>query len=359
MKNYLVYTTLTTWNEPPRSRHQVTNVLKKEGVVYFVERSRIGLPKITVTKREEGVYTITPYHPVDYRVRYRTPLLNEWYHGWLLQQIKRLGISFEVVFTFDHTSYQINRFFTNVVYYCGDDFIGTGNFNVLWINAFHRRIERKLAAGAKMVVVTSEYLFERHKAFNSNTHIVPLGAPTVDEQPHYKAPENRLPTLGIVAFLNERMPLELFDGLLKKFKILMIGPADSHITARYAANTNAVFTGPKNGKALYKILEEVDVCIAPYAEQRINKGLTPNKLWLYLALGKPSIVTDIPNIKNWNFEPGVLHKCSNAQFGAICEKAYAENSETLFYKRIAVAKENSWQNRVHTILSLYDAGQPA
>lgn len=353
LKNYLVYTTLTSWKEPPRSRHQVTNIIKKGGVVYFVEKSNIGIPRIDVRQVEESVFVITPYHPIDYRVRYRTPVLNERYHTWLLQKVKGLNIPFEIVFTFDHTSYLITGYFDNVIYYCGDDFIGNARISLPWINAYHKKIERKLSMGARLCIVTSEYLYERHIQYNKNTHIVTLGAPTVNQEFDYKKHVNKAPVLGIVSYLNRRMALDVFDELLKKFKIILIGPADEDIKKRYAGNPNAVFVGTQSGNELYRYLADVDVCIAPYNEKNVNKGGTPNKLWLYLALGKPCVVTNIPAIRSWSAEKGLWYKCSNDQFVQTCEQAYAEDSERLFHERIAFAKQNSWENKVNSILDLY------
>ena len=76
-------------------------------------------------------------------------------------------------------------------------------------------------------------------------------------------------------------------------------------------------------------------------------------MWLYLALGKPCVVTNIPAIRDWNFEKGLLYKCSNEHFVQACEQAYAEDSETLFNERIAFAKKNSWEHKVNSILELY------
>lgn len=354
LKTYLVYTTLTSWNEPPRSRHQITNIIKKQGVVYFVEKSKIGRPKIAVRQVEENVFVITPHHPIDYRVRYRTPVLNERYHTWLLQKVLDLQIAFDIVFTFDHTSYLITKYFDNVIYYCGDDFIGNAKISLPWINAYHKKIERKLSEGAQLCIVTSEYLYERHIRYNKNTHIVTLGAPTISQEFQYNKPGHKTPTLGIVSYLNRRMALDVFDELLKKFKIILIGPADEDIKKRYAVNANAVFVGTKSGSDLYQHLAGVDVCIAPYNEKNVNKGGTPNKLWLYLALGKPCVVTNIPAIRNWSAEKGLWYKCSNDQFVQTCEQAFAEDSEVLFYERIDFAKKNSWENKVNSILELYN-----
>jgi hypothetical protein len=328
-------------------------VIKKDGIVYFVEKSRIGFPRIEVSKKEDHVYVITPHYPIDYRVRYRTPVLNGRYHAWLLQKVKALGISFDLVFTFDHTSYLITGFFDNVIYYCGDDFIGNAKISLPWINAFHRRIERRLSERAKLVIVTSDYLYSRHIQFNANTHTVPLGAPTI-ERPYVYHPSGReTPVLGIVAFLNYRMPLDVFDAILKKFKVILIGPADATFRKRYEGNENAVFVGTKHGDELYKALADVDVCIAPYAEQKINKGVTPNKLWLYLALGKPSVVTSISNIRNWHFDKGLVYICNNEQFSENCQLAFVEDSEELARRRVELSRRNSWDSRVQEILNLY------
>lgn len=353
MKNYLVYTTLTSWSEPPRSRHQVANVIKKTGIVYFVEKSKVGAPKIELTKVEDSVFVITPYHPIDYRIRYRTPVLNERYHAWLLQKVQSLNIDFEIVFTFDHTSHLITGFYDNVIYYCGDDFIGNAKITLPWINAFHRRIEKALSSSARLCIVTSEYLYQRHIQYNKNTHLVALGSPTIDQEFDYKRSKEKLPTLGIVSYLNRRMALDVFDALLKKFKIILIGPADADIKKRYAGNENAVFVGTKSGKELYQCLADVDVCIAPYNEKNVNKGGTPNKMWLYLALGKPCVVTNIPAIRNWTFEDKLVYICSNDVFVEACEKAFLDDMEELAKQRIALARSNTWDNKVAEILELY------
>jgi glycosyltransferase involved in cell wall biosynthesis len=334
-------------------------VIKKSGIVYFVEKSKIGIPRITVTKKEDHVYVITPYHPVDYRVRYRTPVLNERYHAWLLQKVKALGITFDIVFTFDHTSHLITSFFENVVYYCGDDFIGNAKVSLPWINAFHRRIERKLSETAQLCIVTSEYLYERHIQYNKNTHLVMLGSPTIKQELAYKEPSGTKPVLGVVSYLNRRMALDVFDALLKKFKVILIGPADATFRKRYEGNANAVFVGTKKGAELYQCLSDVDVCIAPYNENNVNKGGTPNKMWLYLALGKPCVVTNIPAIRNWRFDEGLVYICDNEHFVENCERAFVENSEEVTHRRVALSRMNSWDNKVQEILDLYYSKQPA
>ncbi len=356
MFNYLLFTAVTVWDEPHRSRHQVTNELKKKGVVYFVERNRIGKPRIELTKVEENVILISPYFYVDYRIRYRAPGLNEIYYKWLFKKIKALDLDFEIVFTFDHTSHLIDGFYNNVIYYCSDDHIGNGKFNPFFVNTYHRKTERLLTGKVKMCITTADYLYEKLKQYNKNTHLVHLGSPPIDPSlVSYKTNVAPVPELAIVAYLDKRMPLDLLDKIIDRFPLIFIGPCDANIKKRYFNKANANFVGIKKGKELFDIINSVDVCIAPYDEPKLNKGVTPSKLFLYLAFGKPAVVTEIRNIRNWDFGNKILYKTNNEDFVQKISDAYTENTLELFNKRIELARLNSWENRVDDILKLYYA----
>ncbi len=354
MINYLLCTAVTIWDEPIRSRHQVANELKKKGIVYFVERNRVGKPRIEVRKVEDNVILISPYFFIDYRIRYRTPLLNEIYYNWLLTKIRGLNIDFEIVFTYDHTSHLINNFYNNVVYYCSDDHIGNGNFNPFFVNAYHRKTEHLLAAKVKMCIVTVAYLYNKLIQVNKNTHIVPLGTTTVEEAlVKFKPNNNPVPTLALVAYIDKRMPLKLLDDIVNNFSLVFIGPSKNEIRKRYLNNTNAKFVGVKNGKELFEIINGVDICIAPYNEKKINKGLTPSKLWLYLSFGKPVVITNLKNIQNLDFGDKIIYKCNDDDFVERIWEAYNDNNIELFKKRIKLSKTNSWEKRIDQILRLY------
>jgi glycosyltransferase involved in cell wall biosynthesis len=354
MKNYLVYTTVTIWNEPPRARHQVTNELKEEGKVYFVERNRIGRPRVEFKEVEENVIVVTPYFPVLYKVRYRTPGLNEIYHNWLLKKIRDTGVDFEMVISFDYTAPAINRYFDNVVFYCAEDNVGFGNFNPFFINQYHTKTERLVAQKAKACIVTSDYMGSKIGNYNSNTHVIPLGAPVIDYF-NLTACEKKseLPTLGIVGYLDNNLDMALLYSLLEKFPLIFIGPISDANRQKLSKYKNAEFVGAKTGKELYECLSRADVCIAPYDPSRLNKGATPNKLWLYLALGKPCVITHMPNLDSWHFEDKLVYKCDAKAFIDCCLQAYKDDNYELALKRIEVARNNSWKNRVQKIKEIY------
>lgn len=354
MKNYLVYTLVTAWDEPPRARHQVTNELRAEGKVYFVERNKVGRPRIEVTKVDENLVLITPYFPVVYKARYRTPGLNEIYHHWLLKKIKALELPFEMVFCFDYTAHVIDQYYNNVIFYCADDNVGFGNFNPFFINRYHTRTEKLVAQRAKLCVVTSDYMGKKIGQYNQNTHVVPLGAPLINyDKLSSPSKDKDLPTLGVVGFLDNNMDFNLLVEILKKFKTIFIGPVSEANKQKLAIYPNANFVGQKTGKELYDCLSEVDVCIAPYDVSKLNKGATPNKLWLYLALGKPSVVTNMPNIESWHFDDKLVYKCENKDFITNCIKAYNDDTAELAVQRVAFAKRNSWKHRIEKIKEIF------
>ena len=77
---YLI-NTITSWQEPPRARHQVAQALAKNNEVIFVARNEIGMPKLEIYRTNEYLTVITPYYPIDYRIRFRLPLFNEIYQN--------------------------------------------------------------------------------------------------------------------------------------------------------------------------------------------------------------------------------------------------------------------------------------
>jgi hypothetical protein len=114
--------------------------------------------------------------------------------------------------------------------------------------------------------------------------------------------------------------------------------------------------GTLTGKELYKEINNFDVAIIPYDLERFKKniGITPNKLWQYLALGKPVVVTDFHNIKNWKFPDDCVYKIPEGKFVEFVLKAYERNTADLIKKRITIAANNTWDKRVEEIIGIFD-----
>ncbi len=353
-KNYLVYALVTAWDEPPRARHQVSNELAADGHVYFSEKNRFGLPRIAVNQVKENVTVITPYFWLPCKVRYRIPFINNYYNRWLLKSIRKLNVPFDIAVNFDYTAKDFGRYFKNYVFYCADDNVGFGKFNFGFINTYHTATEKEAAANATICAVTSSYMHKKIGSYNPATYEIALGAPAAYNNV-IPLPETKKdkPVLGLVGYLDSNLDYTLMNDLLNRFKIIFIGPVNEKNFKLLSHTENAVFTGAKTGKALYESLQQADVCIAPYEVSVLNKGATPNKLWLYLSLGKPSVITSMPNIEHWQFEKDTVYITENDQFEELCQTAYINDTPALQKKRLQLASDNSWSNKVKEMKMLY------
>ena len=351
---YLI-NTITSWDEPPRARHQVAQALAKNHKVYFIARNEFGIPKLTWNVINPNLTVIEPYFPVDYRIRYRMPVINEIYQNWLF---RKLSPSFKKprVINFDHTATQIFKYFNDVIYYCNDYYI-RGYF-LYAIKKYLIKSETEVIKQANFCIATSQYLLTRLKRYNSRVYEIKLGAPEVKIPVYYKSPCKKI-NVGLVSFVDsKKVSISLIKEIIKNKNIELIiwGPVKEEFRKKFALYTNIHFRRSKFGEELYNDLLEIDVGIVPYLLNDDNPGRTPNKLWLYLALGKPVVITNIPNIRTWKFEEKIIYRVnSDAEFFDKILLAQSENSEELMRKRINVAKQNTWDKRVEQLIKIYNS----
>jgi glycosyltransferase involved in cell wall biosynthesis len=275
----------------------------------------------------------------------------------LFSRISSEHQDFDLVITFDFTAPEINRYYKNVIFYSADENVGLGSFTPGFVTSYHKKMEKKVAEKSQLCIVTSEYMFSKISEYNKETFLIPLGAPEISLSMQFEISKSDTPTLGLVGYLDKNMDFNLLRSLLQKYRVIFIGPINEKAKKDFLKYPNAVFVGTKTGEELYRLLQTIDVCIAPYDVNLINKGSTPNKLWLYLAVGKPAVVTDIPNIRNWKFKPKVVYKCSNDCFVEMCMRAYEENNIDLVHARRELAKNNTWNKRVEKMKQLFYAQQ--
>ena len=88
-----------------------------------------------------------------------------------------------------------------------------------------------------------------------------------------------------------------------------------------------------------------------YRNTEYTKYIYPLKLHEYLACGKPIVATPLKNLKDFKdvlyFADGQEDWIENIQ------RCLDEQNKELVQKRIAVARENSWDARVEEILSIF------
>jgi hypothetical protein len=349
-------TTRTHWEESQRSRHQVANALSKNNKVYFLAANKIGFPKIRIKEVDHNLTIFVPYWFVSSRIRYRVPLINEMYQLWIFN-ILRKELPGIIVINFDHTFYLLYKYYKKIVYYCSDEFIGNGRYSNLIVNTYHRFCEKKVSGKSDICIATAYTLLNKLKKHCNTCFEIKLGAPDISNIKRHidfnRRDEQRKINVGIVGFFND---YSISNSFLEKIS------NDKHIHLKLIGRYNTkvekllgnrvTFIGEKKNEELYTELKSIDVGIAAYS-RKANSGTTPNKLWLYLALGKPVVVTNLNTIKNWIFEDKFIYKANNDnEFIKYIYEAYNNDTKELMLRRINFARQNSWEKRIDQLLTI-------
>ncbi len=356
-----VINTWTAWEEPPRARHQVASELATRYPVCFITCNRRGKPGLRIEQVDARLSVLRPFWPVDYRLRYRLPIVNGLYQGWLFNTLSRSGLigGSSWVLNFDHTATRLSRFHRQTVYYCNDDHIGNAALTGFPISAYHRWAEERVATQASRCVGTSPYLVEKLSRYNLRTHLITLGAPELSFKPDPPAARHSptgLRTIGLVGFINSRkVPVSLINRLAEgnSVRVVLVGPVSEDFRQALTRPERVILRGVLTGEALQREVAGFDVAIAPYDLSNSNKGVTPNKMWLYLALGKPVVVSPLPNLAAWDLPPGVIYQAgSEEEFLRMIDRAYDEDDVAMFHRRLKCATENSWPRKIDQLLEL-------
>jgi len=362
--NFLI-NTITAWDEPPRCRHQVASELAKQHHVVFIERNKSGTPGIEVVHQGNNFIRLIPHWPVDHRFRYRLPILNEFYQEFLFSRIKNFP-SFEgfenwEIINFDFTATKLFKHFyqNRITYYCNDEHVGNAKRSFFLIDHYHKYIENIIVSNSKLCIATSNYLYNKLQKVNQNTYLITLGAPD-DIKANFKVftNEDKNKRKIRVAYVGYMLSHKLaVDWVLecshnRRIEILLIGPENRAVKRRLAGKGNINFMGVKTGHDLYSTLASVNVCICPYDVNKINPGTTPNKLMLYLSLGKPTVITNIPNIESWKSDDRIIYTADKkVQFAQLIEKAFSDDTYSLFEKRLKIAEGNTWTQKIGQLIS--------
>jgi hypothetical protein len=359
----ILINTNTSWDDPPRARKQVALALSKKKKVIYISGNQIGKPKLRIRQITENIIVIDPCFPIDPRIRYRIPIINELYQGWLFRNIKK-KVNIKSVINFDQSASKLFKYFKNVIFYCNDDFYGIAYKHNPYILAkylvfCYNNVIRK----SKFCIGISELLVDYLRRYNPKSFEIRLGGPDPNEigiKPAINLSKNRVNVkIGLIGFITTKnTSSNIINELLsnQNYSLTIIGPVKNDFKEELIYHERIIYKGILTGKELFNEINSVDVCIAPYNVKKLNRGGTPNKLWQYLSMGKPVVVTEIIAIKKWKFPKDYLYiSKSDTEFIDFVKLAYERNNEKLMAGRINLAKKNTWDNRIEEFLEIYNS----
>ncbi|MCF0055780.1 glycosyltransferase [Dyadobacter sp. CY356] len=241
------------------------------------------------------------------------------------------------------------------VYHCLDPM-------VLSFNRKHGVVsEDRLVKSSDLVICSSKQLFLEKIRDNPNTYFV---ANAANLEHSSKALDPELPVLPIIADLKKpvigyfgaierRIDYHFLEIVIKDNpdkSFVFVGPEDKQFIPQwfYEAD-NVSFTGSVAYEHMPSVIKGFDVALIPFQKDEVSNSIFPLKLFEYLGAGKPVVAIDFnPDLNE--FTKGYVEFCSSPDhFSEAINTALRSDNDELRAERVAVAADNTWDNRINKI----------
>ncbi len=157
-------------------------------------------------------------------------------------------------------------------------------------------------------------------------------------------------------FMTLKVDFELLEAVAAarpEWTLLLIGPVQPDAEAALKSlqrHENVTWLGLKAYADLPRFVAAFDVGIIPYTRNAYTQSCQPVKLYEYLAAGKPIVASGLPALADK--EPDVVLAEGADGFVAAIEDALRLDSDDDRARRMALAAQNTWENRASTLLDL-------
>ncbi len=245
-----------------------------------------------------------------------------------------------------------------VVYDCVDDHAAQAG-----VDRNPRRVEEEegeILKRADLVTVTSRRLYAMKKDKNPNVHLVLNAGDTelfgkkVDIVPDELA-GSRQPIIGSVGALDEyKYDFDLLIEMAKRKKewtwVFIGEPIVEHSKKlnELRGLKNVKMLGAIDRHEVPKYVYGFDVCVIPYRQSKYNESSWPLKFWEFMATGKPTVVSGLPELKEYEGMIGYAKDVD--EFIKKIEEQIDDSGDG--QARISMAREHSWEKRVQILLKL-------
>lgn len=370
MKNTYIILTITRWDEPPRIRHQISRMLSKDNLVLFVE-TPIWREEKHDTEIEEVEKNIIRcrlgnkcYLP--FKVELFTRLGHLINHNLIIKEVNKIvekySIGSKVLLNFNFyldsvmkmKSFDLNLYFSN------DDIPNMANNEML--RKKMNQIEKNTAIKSDLCLGVSYPIVNKLKQYNKDTYLLlPGHSYKIDKKKVIeKFNQNGIKiNVAFMGYIDSRVNSEWLEYLANAnlFNLYLIGPMENEeLSKLIKENKNVFYLGVKYGDEILNSLLEMDILIMPYL---LTKGViattAANKLYQYLSAGKPIVISNMPHFINLG--EGIIYKASTKE--EFCDKivqAYKEDRIELVEKRLRIAGENTWDDRIKKFTEIIDMG---
>lgn len=233
---------------------------------------------------------------------------------------------------------------------------------------------KKLKKAEEALIKKCDIIFAQGKAiadkcgkFNSNVHIFPFGVNievfedflSRSLRPELKDLKGvRRPIIGYVGGIHKHVDIPLINYMAKshpEWSIVLIGPRQVD-TQEMEAAPNIFTLGKKRFEELPAYIDRFDVCTIPYLVSEYTRTVYPTKLNEYFIMGKPVVSTALPEVEALNEENNNITSIAKThkEFVQLVEKALAPDTAKALSDRLAMARKNSWSERIEQMSSFME-----
>jgi UDP-galactopyranose mutase len=214
--------------------------------------------------------------------------------------------------------------------------------------------ESELFVKADLVFTGGYSLYEAKKHRHPDVHAFPS---SIDVAHFNKArvyvvdPEDQAsiphPRIGYFGVLDERMDLELVEGIAKRkpdWNIIMIGPVVKIAEDSLPRLSNIHYLGMKSYAELPNYISGWDIAMMPFAHNESTRYISPTKTPEYLAAGKPVVSTPIIDVLRQYGRGGLVNIAGTSEeFVRVTSLALENNDREEWLERVdELLSHNSW-----------------
>ncbi|MDA5388286.1 hypothetical protein [Loigolactobacillus backii] len=251
---------------------------------------------------------------------------------------------------------------TMIIYDCMDSYQDFSMSNVSLNKLI--KLEQGIVDIASQIVVSSKQiklnLINKYDALSEKIHIINNGVDINNFNINRLNSENNKllnanlsdgRNITYIGTISSWVDITLVIKAAKKFEkdiFYFIGPID--ITLPKNIPRNVIFLGAKQYDSIPFYINDSDILLMPFKLGGVVESVNPVKLYEYLAMGKN--VLAIKYSETQRFAAYVNLYSTEKQFFECLDNITAKVSNEEKKKRIAFAKNNSWQNRAESFANI-------